>query len=162
VLFRNGPANIDRIKWDNSKKCHSNPMMPKLSHFVSKSLFYRDPHSPARRAITILFVGINRLDNRLTWAVINTAAGTDQSSFPASCTIKPAAYARTLMPTSRRLHILSPASLWLMNSRHGNDTNIRECPGRSSATPHPDKARAAWPRAIRPCSPTNPAGCRWL
>jgi anaerobic selenocysteine-containing dehydrogenase len=46
-----------------------------------------------------------------------------------------------LLPENGRLRILSPASLWLMNSSYGNDANIRKRLGPPTVTLHPDEAR---------------------
>jgi anaerobic selenocysteine-containing dehydrogenase len=44
-------------------------------------------------------------------------------------------------PASGRLRILSPASLWLMNSSYGNDKNIQRRLGEPKITLHPNDAR---------------------
>jgi len=44
-------------------------------------------------------------------------------------------------PAGGRLRILSPASLWLMNSSYGNDKNIQRRLGEPKITLHPDDAR---------------------
>lgn len=44
-------------------------------------------------------------------------------------------------PADGRLRILSPASLWLMNSSYGNDKNIRRRLGEPKITLHPQDAR---------------------
>lgn len=45
-------------------------------------------------------------------------------------------------PTDGRLRILSPASLWLMNSSYGNDATIRRRLGPPTVALHPDEAAA--------------------